>query len=87
MNAVLAEDLTQRLPGSIVFPEAGAISTDPDAIVEIDLNRFNPNPSGAIALDAQVLLVPLIKFFRVLRLEEDAADSSYSLHGHTSLIV
>jgi uncharacterized lipoprotein YmbA len=50
---VLAEDLTQRLPGSIVFPETGAISTDPDVIVEIDLNRFNPDPSGAVALDAQ----------------------------------
>jgi hypothetical protein len=31
-----------------------------------------------IALDSQMLLVPLIEFFWVLRLEEDSADSSYS---------
>lgn len=54
IGRVLAEDLTQRLPGSTVFSEAGAISADTDATVETDIQRFDTAPDGTVTLLAQV---------------------------------
>ena len=51
---VLAEDLTQRMTGSSVFTELGAISADPDAVVEIDVQRFDVGQDGSVTLLAQV---------------------------------
>lgn len=51
---VLAEDLNTRLPGSSVFTSAGAISADPDATVELDLQRFDSDGTGQVVLLAQV---------------------------------
>lgn len=51
---VLAEDLNTRLPGSSVFTSAGSISATPDATVELDLQRFDPDASGQVVLLAQV---------------------------------
>jgi uncharacterized protein len=51
---VLAQDLTQRLPGSTIFTEAGAITADADTIVEIDVQRFDLDSSGLVVLAAQV---------------------------------
>ncbi len=50
----LAEDLNQRLPGTSVFTSAGSISADPDATVEVDLQRFDPGTDGVVVLLAQV---------------------------------
>lgn len=50
----LAEDLNQRLPGTSVFTSAGSISADPDATLEIDLQRFDPDTNGQVVLLAQV---------------------------------
>jgi uncharacterized lipoprotein YmbA len=55
---VLAEDLSQRLPGSSVYSDAGAISANPDAIVEVDLQRLNADASGTVTLVAQVSVGP-----------------------------
>ena len=41
MSRVLVQELNQRLPGSTVFGENGAISTPPDATVEINMQRFD----------------------------------------------
>ena len=49
----LAEDLNQRLPGTTVFTSTGSISTDPDATVEIDLQRFDAGTDGQVVLLAQ----------------------------------
>ena len=54
MGRVLALDLAQRLPGSSVFTEAGTISVDPSATVELDVQRFDLDQSGAVILLAQV---------------------------------
>lgn len=51
---VLALDLAQRLPGSSVFTEAGTISVDPSATVELDVQRFDLDTGGLVVLMAQV---------------------------------
>ena len=54
VDATLAEDLAQRLPGSVVYQEGGAISSVPDARVEAQLLRFERTASGDVELLAQV---------------------------------
>lgn len=51
---ILAEDLTQRLPGSTVFAEAGSIAADTDATVETDIQRLDAREDGTTVLYAQV---------------------------------
>jgi uncharacterized lipoprotein YmbA len=54
IGRVLTEDLGQRLPGSTVIAEAGAISTDTDAILEVEIRRFDADPDGTAVILAQV---------------------------------
>jgi uncharacterized lipoprotein YmbA len=54
IGRVMGEDLTQRLPGSTVFTEAGSISVDADTTVEMDIVRFDLDTSGVVVLLAQV---------------------------------
>ncbi len=54
MGRVLALDLAQRLPGTSVFTEAGTISVDPSATVELDVQRFDLDQAGAVILLVQV---------------------------------
>jgi uncharacterized lipoprotein YmbA len=54
IGRVLALDLAQRLPGSSVFTEAGTISVDPAATVELDVQRFDLDASGVVVLLVQV---------------------------------
>ena len=54
IGRVLAEDLSQRLPGSSVFTEAGTISVDPAATIELDIQRFDLDASLTVVLVAQV---------------------------------
>lgn len=54
IGRVLALDLAQRLPGSSVFTEAGTISVDPSATVEVDVQRFDPDPNGPVELLVQI---------------------------------
>ena len=58
IGRVLALDLSQRLPGSSVFTEAGPISADAAAAVEVDIQRFDLDSSGAVALVAQIAVHP-----------------------------
>lgn len=51
---ILAENLNSRLPGSSVFTAAGTISATADATVELDLQRFDLDPTGQVVLLAQV---------------------------------
>ncbi len=53
VSRVLIEELGQRLPHSIVFGEAGAVSTTPDAVIELNVQRLDENASGALLLQAQ----------------------------------
>jgi uncharacterized lipoprotein YmbA len=54
LERVFVEDLVERLPGTAVFSESGAISTAPDLILEVDLLRFDGDASGTVVLLAQV---------------------------------
>lgn len=58
MARILAEDLTQRLPGRTVFTSAGTLSADADATVEIDLQRLDADGTGTVTLLAQVAVDP-----------------------------
>ncbi len=51
---ILAEDLNNRLPGSSVFTSTGSITAEADATVEMDIQRFDADPSGQVVLLAQV---------------------------------
>ncbi len=54
---VLADNLNQRLPGSSVFTAAGSISAEPDAVVELDMQRFDADAQGAVVLLAQIAVL------------------------------
>lgn len=54
LGRVLSEELTQRLPGSTVYGENGAISGDAAATVAINVQRLDADASGAVVLIAQV---------------------------------
>ena len=58
IGRVLAEDLSQRLSGSSVFTEAGSISVDPAATIELDIQRFDLDASNTVVLQAQVAVEP-----------------------------
>ena len=50
IGRALAEDLSSRLPGSSVFTSSGAISADPNATVEVDIQRFDAASTGPVTL-------------------------------------
>lgn len=56
LDRVFTEDLVQRLPGTSVFTEAGAISTRPDVVLEVDVQRLDSDASGSVVLLAQVAI-------------------------------
>jgi len=80
MTRTLAEDLTQRLPGSAVFPDTGAISAEADTQVEVDVQRFNAIAGGEVELLAQVAIArhgsrePIVS--RAERITEHPAGAS-----------
>jgi uncharacterized protein len=51
---ILAQNLAQRLPSARVFTESGAISSSPDVLVEIEIQRFELTEHGSVELVAQV---------------------------------
>jgi hypothetical protein len=54
LSRVLVQELTQRLPGSTVFAESGAITVSPAATVAVNIQRLDADASGAAVLIAQV---------------------------------
>lgn len=56
VGSILAQNLAQRLPDASVYTESGAISSSPDALVEIEIQRFELSEHGSIELFAQVAL-------------------------------
>jgi uncharacterized lipoprotein YmbA len=54
ISRILVQELNQRLPGSTVYSDNGAISTPSDATVEINLQRFDLDSQGELLLAAQV---------------------------------
>ena len=54
IGRVISQDLSQRLPGTSVFTQSGAITADPDLRIEIDIQGFDADASGRVVLTAQV---------------------------------
>jgi hypothetical protein len=52
--STVAENLGQRLTTSTVYTEGGAISSTPDILVELELQRFELAEDGTVQLSAQV---------------------------------
>lgn len=56
VGRILAQNLAQRLPSARVYTESGAISSSPDARVELEIQRFELTENGSVELVAQVAL-------------------------------
>jgi uncharacterized lipoprotein YmbA len=56
IGRVFTEDLVQRLPGTAVYSDTGAITARPDLVLEIDIQRFDTDPSGTVVLLAQTAM-------------------------------
>ncbi|WP_428493550.1 PqiC family protein [Rhodopila sp.] len=54
LSRILVQELNQRLPGSNVYGDSGAISTPAAARVEINLLRFDLDRDGNLLLAAQI---------------------------------
>jgi hypothetical protein len=54
LGRVLAQDVEQRLAGSVVFTEDGAITADADATVEIDVRELGVGEDGQVNLVAEL---------------------------------
>lgn len=57
IGRLLVEELSQRLPGTTVFGETGAIAAEGDATVEINIPRLDADSAGAVLLPAQVAVI------------------------------
>jgi hypothetical protein len=70
LNRVLVEELGQRLPGSTVIADNGAVSARPDATVEVNIQRLDEDAAGNLVLQAQVAVratgqaQPVLRSFR-----------------------
>lgn len=54
LGRVLSVELAQRLPGSNVYGEAGAITVDPNAVVAVNIQRLDVDRARTLQLLAQV---------------------------------
>jgi uncharacterized lipoprotein YmbA len=69
LTRVLVEELNQRLPGSTVYAETGAVSALPDATIELNIVRLDENAAGVLVLQAQAAIArgraaPVTRAFR-----------------------
>ncbi|MCO6416543.1 PqiC family protein [Siccirubricoccus sp. KC 17139] len=53
VTRVLAENLNQRLPGSLVVPEQNAVGGDPEVTAEADITRFEDDGTGRVVLEGR----------------------------------
>ena len=56
LGRTIVLELGQRLPNSKVYSEAGSITLDPNAVVGIDIQRFDADKAGNVILLAQVAI-------------------------------
>jgi uncharacterized lipoprotein YmbA len=56
IGRILAQDLTTRMPDTNVFVENGAISAVPEAIVAVDIRRFDASEDGKLTLSVQIVI-------------------------------
>ncbi len=56
LQAVMVQDLAQRLPTATVIGTGGSIGVSPDVLVEINVLRFDPDSAGQLVLNAQIAI-------------------------------
>ncbi len=76
IGRILVEELNQRLPGSTVYGDSGAISAPADATVEINLQRLDLDRQGALLLSAQVAVEGRVAASRGVSFTVQPADPS-----------
>jgi uncharacterized lipoprotein YmbA len=54
IGRVLTAEIDQRLPGTNVFGESGAVDVTPDATVAVSIARFDVDDNGAVILTTQI---------------------------------
>ena len=64
LSRVIVLGLSQRLPSSSVYAEGGAISADPNAVLAINIQRLEPDASGA---NVELLAQAAVEFNRPRR--------------------
>lgn len=79
LSRVLSMDLSQRLPGSNVYRDNGAISLDPNAIVAVNIQRLNVDASRMLQLQAQAA----IEFNRPSRTKSQSFSIAKPVSGPT----
>jgi len=57
LNRVLVQELNQRLPGSTVFAEGGAVTPKPDVTLEVNISQMSEDTPGAVVLLAQAAVL------------------------------
>ncbi|UKJ76641.1 PqiC family protein [Azospirillum brasilense] len=71
LGRVLADELRRRLSRSVVVSEAGTVSANPDATIEVDVQRLDEDTSGTLVLQAQASVTgrrraePTLRSFRI----------------------
>jgi len=53
LSRIIILGLSQRLPASRIYAEGGAISTDPNAVLGVNIQRMDLDASGSLELIAQ----------------------------------
>jgi uncharacterized lipoprotein YmbA len=76
IGRILVQELNQRLPGSTVYSDSGAISAPTDATVEINLQRFDLDRDGAVLLAAQIATEGQHSASRAVELQVRPADGT-----------
>ena len=79
LGRVLVVELSQRLPGSTVYSESGAITADANATVGVNLQRLDADRAGTLILLAQVA----VEFNRPRRLASRTFSISRPLPTQT----
>jgi len=69
LSRVLSQNLTQRLPGTTIFAESGAVTALPDAMLGINIQRLDQARNGAIILIAQVSVKRVSATARTITIE------------------
>ena len=54
LGRILVVELTQRLPGSTIYGESGAITADPNCTLGVNIQRLDADRAGSLILVAQV---------------------------------
>jgi uncharacterized lipoprotein YmbA len=73
LQSTLVENLTQRLPQTTVTSSAGVIGAPAGLLIEINVLRFDPDPSGSITLIAQIALKNSDGSFRLTKTIQSTA--------------